>query len=144
MRRIVYPAKQYGPAEINNLHKKHRAYNRLSADPDVAEKVDTSIWFHPYHLDFIERLAEHRGVSINAMMVELLTWGMSTNVPPTVSHGLVVGNVEGCTCRRVRIPQKVLEHLRWLAYEHDTTMSYIMSVYAASYMVKIQAAKQSA
>lgn len=144
MRQVVHLAKQSDTTELINLYKKHRAFNRLSADPDVAEKINTSIWFHPYHLDFIERLAEHRGVSINAMMIELLTWGMATNVPPTMSHGLVVGKAEGCVCKRLRIPEKISQHLRWLAHKHDVTMSYIVSVYAASYMVKIQGEKQSA
>jgi|GEM_PF-2786031 len=144
MQRIDNPASQRAPEEIINLYKKNRAFNRLSADLDVKRKENTSLWFHPYHLDFITRLAEHRGISINSMMIEILTWGMASGVPPTLSHGLIVGNIGECVCRRVRVPLKVQKHLRRLSYEYGLTMSYIMSVYAASYMVKIQAGKQSA
>ena len=131
-------------AELENLYKKHHAYNRLRTDPDVKRNINTSLWFHPYHVDFINRLAEHRGVSINSMMIEILTWGMASSVPPTLSHGLVVGNVGECVCKRVRVPLKAQEHLRRLSYEYGLTMSHIMSVYVASYMVKVQEAKQAA
>ena len=144
MQRIDNPASQRAPEEIINLYKKNRAFNRLSADLDVKRKENTSLWFHPYHLDFIERLAEHRGISMNSTMVEILTWGMATGVPPTLSHGLTVGNVDECVCKRIRVPRKVQDHLRWLSYKYGETMSYIMSVYVASYMVKVQEAKQSA
>ena len=144
MQRIANPATQNATEEIRNLYKKNRAFNRLRADPDVKQNATTSLWFHPYHIDFINRLAEHRGISMNSMMIEILTWGMASGVPPTLSHGLVVGKVDECVCKRLRVPLKVQKHLRRLSYKHDVTMSYIMSVYVASYMVKIQEAKQSA
>lgn len=53
-------------AELENLYKKHHAYNRLRTDPAIREVTATTLWLHPALLADAQALAEKRGIYPNA------------------------------------------------------------------------------
>lgn len=62
----MHKAAEATKAELENLYKKHNAYNRLRTDPAIREVTATTLWLHPTLLADIQALAEKRGIYPNA------------------------------------------------------------------------------
>lgn len=124
-------------AELENLYKKHHAYNRLRTDPAIREVTATTLWLHPTLLTDVQALAEKRGIYPNALIVEALAWGMYAGTSTSNEElRLTSGKRNGGVDRGLRCPVPLLRHLKWRAAREGQPLSEVASIILAKYLHK--------
>lgn len=124
-------------AELENLYKKHHAYNRLAADSTMRNRVTTSLWMDEHLIKDAARYAESRGFHTNPFIVEALAWGMCNRVETSNEYlQIIAGKSAGGMNRKFSCPRVLLQHVKHVAVAQGQSVSEVVAVTLAKYLFK--------